>query len=140
MSDIEQDDFEISDSGQILEKLQEIVLGLQSVNNHQIDLPQLNKTEEDLQNILPQIQFALVNAQEEKLWEQVNKLRQAARECHDTLNSIRAAIFRKTIISINPANFTEMQKILREIKTASDNQQKIDYIVYLLRFMRKLVF
>ncbi|BAY24962.1 hypothetical protein NIES2100_47610 [Calothrix sp. NIES-2100] len=140
MSDREQDNFDISDNDQILDKLQEIVSRLQSVNNHQIDLPQLNKTEEDLQNLLPQIQFALVNAQEEKLWEQVNKLRQAARECQDTLNSIRAAIFRKTIININPANLTEMQKILQEIKTASDNQQKIDYIVYLLRFMRKLVF
>lgn len=138
MSDIDQDEFEILDYKHILDQLQEIISQLTSVNNNQIDLPQLNKTEEDLQNILPQIQFALVDVQEQRNWEKVNKLRQAVRECKDTLNGVRAAIVRKTIIGVNPANLTEMQKILQEIKTASKTQQQTDYIIYLLRFVRKL--
>lgn len=60
------------------------------------------------------------------------------RECKDTLNSVRAAIIRATIIGINPANLAEMQKILQEIKSNSQTQSQVEYIVYVLRFMRKL--
>ncbi|WP_236556929.1 hypothetical protein [Calothrix sp. PCC 7507] len=134
---MDQDNFDILDIDNILDKLQAIIHRLQSINN-QIDLPKLNETEEDLQNILPQIQFSLINAQEARNWEQVNKLRQAVRECKDTLNSVRAAIIRATIININPGNISEMQKILQEIKTASKTQQKTEYVISLLRFVRKL--
>ncbi|MDZ7958043.1 MAG: hypothetical protein RMY34_09085 [Aulosira sp. DedQUE10] len=128
----------IAASHDILEKLQEIIFQLKAVPNNNIDVSHLDRIEEDLQNILPQLQFALINAQEDKNWEQVNKLREAVRECKDTLNSVRAAIIRATIIGINPASISEMQKILKEIKSSSKTQSQVEYIVYVLRFVRKL--
>ncbi|BAY89706.1 MULTISPECIES: hypothetical protein [unclassified Tolypothrix] len=132
------DDSVITESNDILEKLRDIILQLKAVPNNYIDVSNLDNLEQDLQNILPQLQFALLNAQEEKNWQQVNKLREAVRECKDTLNSVRAAIIRATIIGINPANLAEMQKILQEIKSNSQTQSQVEYIVYVLRFMRKL--
>ncbi len=138
MSDADNSNIEITDSHEILEKLQEIVSQLKAIPSNQIDVPHLNNTEDELQNILPQLQFALFNAQDEKNWEQVNKLRDAVHECKDTLNSVRAAIIRATIIGIKPANLAEMQKILQEIKSTAKTKSQIDYIIYVLRFMRKL--
>ncbi|BAY29125.1 hypothetical protein NIES2107_09660 [Nostoc carneum NIES-2107] len=132
------DDSVITESNDILEQLRDIVLQLKAVPNNHIDVSNLESIEQDLQNILPQLQFALLNAQEEKNWQQVNKLREAVRECKDTLNSVRAAIIRATIIGINPANIAEMQKILQEIKSNAQTQSQVEYIVYVLRFMRKL--
>lgn len=131
-------DVEIADNYEILDKLQSIVSLIKASPNQQIDIQKLDQAEDDLQNILPQLQFALLNAQEQRNWEQVNKLRSAVRECKDTLNSVRAAIVRATIIGINPVNLAEMQKILQEIKSMSKTNTQIDYIIYVLRFMRKL--
>ncbi|MDZ8050939.1 MAG: hypothetical protein RMX68_023235 [Aulosira sp. ZfuVER01] len=139
MSDADNsNDSQITDSYEILEKLQEIVSQLKTISNNQIDVPHLNNTEDELQNILPQLQFALFNAQDAKDWEQVTKLREAVHECKDTLNSVRAAIIRATIIGINPANLAEMQKILKEIKSTAKTKSQVEYIIYVLRFMRKL--
>lgn len=132
------DDSVITESNDILEQLRDIVLQLKAIPNNHIDVSNLDNIEQDLQNILPQLQFALLNAQEEKNWQQVNKLREAVRECKDTLNSVRVAIIRATIIGINPTNIAEMQKILQEIKSNSKTQSQVEYIVYVLRFMRKL--
>lgn len=129
---------DITDNREILEKLQEIISQLKTIPNNQIDVPHLNNTEDELQNLLPQLQFALFTAQDERNWEQVNHLREAVRECKDTLNSVRAAIIRATIIGIKPANLAEMQKILQEIKSTAKTKSQIDYIIYVLRFMRKL--
>ncbi|BAY09765.1 hypothetical protein [Calothrix sp. NIES-2098] len=139
MSDADNpNDIEITDNDEILDKLQAIISRLKAVPNNQIDVLHLNNTEDELQNILPQLQFALFNAQDAKNWEQVDKLRQAVRECKDTLNSVRAAIIRATIIGIKPANLAEMQKILQEIKSTAKIKSQIDYVIYVLRFMRKL--
>ncbi|MBD2166787.1 hypothetical protein H6G04_20550 [Calothrix membranacea FACHB-236] len=139
MSNLENfDDSVITESNDILEKLRDIILQLKAVPNNHLDVSHLDNIEQDLQNLLPQLQFALLNAQVEKNWEQVNKLREAVRECKDTLNSVRAAIIRATIIGINPTNIAEMQKILQEIKSNSKTKSQVEYIVYVLRFMRKL--
>jgi len=138
MSNIDQDNSDIVDIGDILDQLKVIINRLKPINNNQIDLSTLNKTEEDLQNLLPQFQFALINSQEQSNWEQVDKLNQAVSECQDTLNSVRTAIIKQTVIGINPANLSEMQKILEEIKTASKTQQTTEYVISLLSFVRQL--
>lgn len=61
------DDSVITESNDILEKLRDIILQLKAVPNNYIDVSNLDNLEQDLQNILPQLQFALLNAQEEKI-------------------------------------------------------------------------
>ncbi len=138
MSNIEQGDFDLIDISPILDKLKEIIYRLQPVKNNQIDLLTLKKTEEDLENLRPQFQFAKISAQEDSNWEQVSKLSQALDQCDQTLDSVRAAKIKQTIVGVNPANLSEMQKILKEIKTASKTQQTTEYVIHLLSFVRKL--
>ncbi|QMS89112.1 hypothetical protein HUN01_16550 [Nostoc edaphicum CCNP1411] len=122
----------------ILDPFAEIISHLQEVTDKQIDLEQLNNTEEKLRNILFQLQFELVNAQHQKNWEEVNKFELAVSECQLTLNKVRAAIINVSIIGINPKNRAQMQQILEEIETARKTQVYIDLAIRLLGFLRRL--
>ncbi|MHC0063737.1 hypothetical protein ACWATR_12670 [Nostoc sp. UIC 10890] len=122
----------------ILDPFAEIISQLQEVTDKQIDLEQLNNTEEKLRNILFQLQFELVNAQHQKKWEEVNKFELAVSECQLTLNKVRAAIIKVSIIGINPKNRAQMQQILEEIETARKTQVYIDLAIRLLGFLRRL--
>ncbi|MGJ5628419.1 hypothetical protein [Nostoc sp. CALU 1950] len=122
----------------ILDPFAEIISQLQEVTDKQIDLEQLNNTEEKLRNILFQLQFELVNAQHQKNWEEVNKFELAVSECQLTLNKVRAAIINVSIIGINPKNRAQMQQILEEIETARKTQVYIDLAIRLLGFLRRL--
>ncbi len=122
----------------ILDAFAEIISQLKEVPGNQIDLEQLNNTEEKLRDILFQLQFELLNAQHQKDWEKVNKLELAVSECQLTLNKVRALIINVSIIGINPENRAQMQKILEEIDTARKTQVNIDFAIRLLGFLRRL--
>ncbi|MEH2116113.1 hypothetical protein [Nostoc sp.] len=122
----------------ILDTFAEIISQLKEVPGNQIDLEQLNKTEEKLQDILFQLNFELVNAQRQKNWENVNKFKLAVSECKLTLDRIRAAIINVSIIGIDQKNLAQMQKILEEIETARKTQVNIDLAIRLLGFLRRL--
>ncbi|MEH1925713.1 hypothetical protein [Nostoc sp.] len=122
----------------ILDTFAEIISQLKEVPGNQIDLGQLNKTEEKLQDILFQLNFELVNAQHQKNWENVNKYKLAVSECKLTLDRVRAAIINVSIIGIDQKNLAQMQKILEEIETARKTQVNIDLAIRLLGFLRKL--
>ncbi|QLE39086.1 hypothetical protein FD723_00205 [Nostoc sp. C052] len=124
----------------ILDTFAEIISQLKEVPGNQIDLEQLNKTEEKLQDILFQLNFELVNAQRQKNWENVNKYKLAVSECKLTLDRVRAAIINVSIIGIDQKNLAQMQKILEEIETARKTQVNIDLAIRLLGFLRKLFF
>ncbi|MEH1781627.1 MAG: hypothetical protein V7K67_13005 [Nostoc sp.] len=122
----------------ILDTFAEIISQLKEVPGNQIDLEQLNKTEEKLQDILFQLNFELVNAQRQKNWENVNKFKLAVSECKLTLDRVRAAIINVSIIGIEQKNLAQMQKILEEIETARKTQVNIDLAIRLLGFLRNL--
>ncbi|MEH1818329.1 MAG: hypothetical protein V7L22_19955 [Nostoc sp.] len=122
----------------ILDTFAEIISQLKEVPGNQIDLEQLNKTEEKLQDILFQLNFELINAQRQKNWENVNKFKLAVSECKLTLDQVRAAIINVSIIGIDQKNLVQMQKILEEIETARKTQVNIDLAIRLLGFLRKL--
>ncbi|MEH2049060.1 hypothetical protein [Nostoc sp.] len=122
----------------ILDTFAEIISQLKEVPGNQIDLEQLNKTEEKLQDILFQLNFELVNAQRQKNWENVNKYKLAVSECKLTLDRVRAAIINVSIIGIDQKNLAQMQKILEEIDTARKTQVNIDLAIRLLGFLRRL--
>ncbi|MEH1790228.1 MAG: hypothetical protein V7L23_32855 [Nostoc sp.] len=122
----------------ILDTFAEIISQLKEVPGNQIDLEQLNKTEEKLQDILFQLNFELVNAQRQKNWENVNKFKLAVSECKLTLDRVRAAIINVSIIGIDQKNLAQMQKILEEIETARKTQVNIDLAIRLLGFLRNL--
>ncbi|MBN3943826.1 MAG: hypothetical protein V7L21_00505 [Nostoc sp.] len=122
----------------ILDTFAEIISQLKEINGNQIDLEQLNKTEEKLQDILFQLNFELVNAQRQKNWGKVNKFKLAVSECKLTLDQVRAAIINVSIIGVNQKNLAQMQKILEEIETARQTQVNIDLAIRLLGFLRKL--
>ncbi|WP_375493562.1 hypothetical protein [uncultured Nostoc sp.] len=122
----------------ILDTFAEIISQLKEVPGNQIDLEQLNKTEEKLQDILFQLNFELVNAQRQKNWENVNKFKLAVSECKLTLDRVRAAIINVSIIGIEQKNLVQMQKILEEIETARKTQVNIDLAIRLLGFLRNL--
>ncbi|WP_392533019.1 hypothetical protein [Nostoc sp. C117] len=125
-------------NNKILDNFAEIISQLKEVPGNQIELEQLNSTEEKLQNILFQLEFELVNAREQKKWEEVTKLELAISECQRTIDKVRAAILKVIIIGINPENRAEMQKILHEIQTARQTQVYIDFAIRLLVFLRRL--
>ncbi|MFN6569213.1 hypothetical protein [Dendronalium sp. ChiSLP03b] len=125
-------------SNNILDIFAAIISQLQAIPSNQINSQQLSNTEEKLQEILSQLQFELLNAQEQKNWEQVNQLSLVVAECKNTLNSVRASIFRVNIIGINQQNLAELQKISQDIDTARKTQLKIDFAIHLLGFLRKL--
>jgi hypothetical protein len=127
----------MSNNDEIIDKLQAIVSQFKITPNSEIDIDQLHQTVSDLETILPQLQFELINARMDSNWEQANKLREAEKECRKALDSVSAAILRSTIIGINQENLNEMQKILDEVQTASKNQRRIDVIIASLRFVRK---
>jgi hypothetical protein len=125
-------------TNKILDSFTEIISQLQELPDNQIDLEQLNNTEEKLQNILFQLNFELFNVQRQKNWEEVNKLDRAVSECKLTLDKVRAAIINVSIIGINQKNLAQMQKILEEIETARKTQVNIDLTIRLLGFLRRL--
>ena len=122
----------------ILDAFAEIIYHFQAIPGNQINLEQLNKTEEKLFDIRSQLQFELLNAQNQRNWKQINKLELALTECKLTLNSVRAAIINVSIIGINQENLAQMQKILQEINTARKTQVNIDFAIRLLGFLRRL--
>ncbi|MGF1933799.1 MAG: hypothetical protein RM347_005290 [Nostoc sp. ChiQUE02] len=122
----------------ILDNFAEIISQFQGTPGNQINLEQLNNTEEKLRDILSQLQFELLNAQQKRNWEEVNKLELALTECQLTLNRVTAAIINVSIIGINQNNLAEMQKILQEIDTARKTQVNIDFAIRLLGFLRGL--
>ncbi|MEH2466025.1 hypothetical protein [Nostoc sp.] len=122
----------------ILDTFAEIISHFQAIPGNQINLEQLNKTEEKLFDIRSQLQFELLNAQNQRNWKQINKLELALTECKLTLNSVRAAILNVSIIGINQENLAQMQKILQEINTARKTQVNIDFAIRLLGFLRRL--
>ncbi|MDZ8261566.1 hypothetical protein [Nostoc sp. ChiQUE01b] len=122
----------------ILDTFAEIISQLKEINSNQIDLEQLNNTEEKLQDILFQLNFELINAQRQKNWEKVNKSKLAVSECKLTLDQVRAAIINVSIIGVNQKNLAQMQKILEEIETARQTQVNIDLAIRLLGFLRNL--
>ncbi|MGH1397581.1 MAG: hypothetical protein ACRAVC_26615 [Trichormus sp.] len=127
----------MSNNDEIIDKLQAIVSQFKITPNSEIDIEQLHQTVSDLETILPQLQFELINARMDSNWEQANKLREAEKECRKALDSVSAAILRSTIIGINQENLNEMQKILDEVQSASKTQRRIDVIIASLRFVRK---
>ncbi|MEH2313842.1 MAG: hypothetical protein V7K35_21135 [Nostoc sp.] len=122
----------------ILDTFAEIISQFQAIPGNQSNLEQLNNTEEKLLEIFSQLQFELLNAQNQRNWKQINKLELALTECKLTLNSVRAAIINVSIIGINQENLAQMQKILQEINTARKTQVNIDFAIHLLGFLRKL--
>jgi hypothetical protein len=126
------------ETDKILDTFAEIISQIKEVPDNQIDLEQLNNTEEKLQNILFQLNFELFNVQRQKNWEEVNKLDRAVSECKLTLDKVRAAIINVSIIGINQKNLAQMQKILEEIETARKTQVNIDLTIRLLGFLRRL--
>ncbi|MEH1851857.1 MAG: hypothetical protein V7L11_09265 [Nostoc sp.] len=122
----------------ILDTFAEIISQLKEVPGNQIDLEQLNNTEEKLRDILFQLQFELLSAQNQKNWEEVNKFKLAVNECQLTLNQVIAAIINVSIIGIDQKNLAQMQKILEEIETARKTQVNIDLAIRLLGFLRRL--
>lgn len=141
----------MSTNDEIVEKLQNLISQINTASSSNVNsqlpnstdadafLETLRQTELDLVNILPQLQFEVTNARVKGNWDEVDKLRKAEQECKKALNSVRAAIVRSTVIGINPHNLTEMQTILDEIKTASQTQRRIDFIIASLRFVRKFL-
>jgi hypothetical protein len=126
------------ETDKILDTFAEIISQIKEVPDNQIDLEQLNNTEEKLRDILFQLQFELLNAQHQKNWQEVNKFKLAVSECQLTLNQVRAAIINVSIIGINQKNMVQMQKILEEIETARKTQVNIDLAIRLLGFLRRL--
>ncbi|MEH2406038.1 hypothetical protein [Nostoc sp.] len=122
----------------ILDTFAEIISQFQAIPGNQINLEQLNNTEEKLLEIFSQLQFELLNAQNQRNWKQINKLELALTECKLPLNSVRAAIINVSVIGINRENIAQMQKILEEIDTARKTQANIDFAIHLLGFLRKL--
>ncbi|MEH2300566.1 MAG: hypothetical protein V7K88_16590 [Nostoc sp.] len=122
----------------ILDTFTEIISHFQAIPGNKINLEQLNNTEEKLFDIRSQLQFELLNAQNQRNWKQINKLELALTECKLTLNSVRAAIINVSIIGINQENLAQMQKILQEINTARKTQVNIDFAIRLLGFLRRL--
>ncbi|MEH2420865.1 MAG: hypothetical protein V7K48_07910 [Nostoc sp.] len=122
----------------ILDTFAKIISQFQAIPSNQINLEQLNNTEEKLFDIRSQLQFELLNVQNQRNWKQINKLELALSECKLTLDSVRAAIINVSIIGINQENLAQMQKILQEIDAARKTQVNIDFAIHLLGFLRKL--
>ncbi|MBD2488742.1 hypothetical protein [Aulosira sp. FACHB-615] len=122
-----------------IDSLATIIQQLQAEPKNSIDLPKLQSTEDELEDILLMLQFELKQAKDKSNWDLVNTLRPAIQECKYTIDSVRAAIINKIVIEVNSDNFAEMQKILANIDEASKTQTQINVAIGLFGFVRRLL-
>ncbi|MBE9209471.1 hypothetical protein IQ244_23830 [Nostoc sp. LEGE 06077] len=122
-----------------IDGLTTIIAQLQTEPRDSIDLTKLQKTEDELEDILLILQFELKQAKDKSNWDLVNTLRPAIHECKYTIDSVRAAIINKIVIGVNSENVQEMQKILANIDEARKTQMQINVAIGLFSFLRKLL-
>ncbi|WP_427162357.1 hypothetical protein ACQFX9_12830 [Aliinostoc sp. HNIBRCY26] len=127
----------MSTNDEIVEKLQTIVDKIKP--DADIDIEQLRQIKSDLENIWSQLQFERIDARKNKKWREADKLRDAEQECKQAIDIVQSAILRPILIGKNQDNLQEMQKILGEVKTAAKTQERIDFIIKSLSFLRRIL-
>ncbi|AUT02157.1 hypothetical protein CLI64_18190 [Nostoc sp. CENA543] len=127
----------MSTNDEIVEKLQTIVEQIKP--DADIDIEQLRQIASDLENIRSQLQFERTDARKNHKWREADKLKDAEQECTQALDSVTSAILRPILIGKNQDNLQEMRKILGEVKTAAKTQERIDFIIKSLSFLRRIL-
>ncbi|MCF4967570.1 hypothetical protein [Nostoc sp. CMAA1605] len=127
----------MSTNDEIVEKLQTIVDKIKP--DADIDIEQLRQMQSDLLDIQSQLQFERIDARKNKKWREAEKLRDAEQECTQALGTLQSAILRPILIGKNQDNLQEMRKILGEVKTAAKTQERIDFIIKSLSFLRRIL-
>lgn len=124
---------------QTIDALIKIIEQLKAEPSDSIDFQKLQQTEDKLEDILLTLQLDRKQAQADENWDLVNNLRPAIQECKSTIDSIKTAIFHKIVIEVDSANLQEMQKILSDIEEARKTQVKINFVIGLFSFLRRLL-
>lgn len=124
---------------QTIDALIKIIEQLKAEPSDSIDLQKLQQTEDKLEDILLTLQLDRKQAQADENWDLVNNLRPAIQECKSTIDSIKTAIFHKIVIEVDSENLQEMQKILSDIEEARKTQVKINFVIGLFSFLRRLL-
>lgn len=124
---------------QTIDALIKIIEQLKAEPRDSIDFQKLQQTEDKLEDILLTLQLDRKQAQADENWDLVNNLRPAIQECKSTIDSIKTAIFHKIVIEVDSANLQEMQKILSDIEEARKTQVKINFVIGLFSFLRRLL-
>jgi hypothetical protein len=100
----------------------------------------LEAVENQLNDILPMLQFELMDAEDAGEWEQVDRLNDAITTCKSALNAVRAAILRQTVINYRPQDIAEIKRIRAQIDAAARTQQRLAALLQVAKFIRRLAF
>ena len=129
------------DIKEILEQLRAILNSLPDLNSNdnKIDIPTLQNTEAKLNDLLPMLQLAELQAEEERDWALLNKIRPAIDNCENALDAVRAAIIRGVVVGLHQQDMQAMQDIRSRINRAAQAQQIFDGLVGLAEILIRVL-
>ena len=129
------------DIKEILEKLRAIINSLPKLESSdtKIDIPTLQKAEENLNDLLAMFQSVKIQARREGNWDLLQIVRPAIRDCADALDAVRAAIIRGVVIGLHQQDMQEMKDIRERINRAAKAQQVFDGLVGLAKILIRVL-
>jgi hypothetical protein len=110
----------------------------QSGGAAQLNTAVLAIAEQQLKDMLPMLQFELMDAEDAGNWEQVDRLSQAVNECKTALNAVRAASLRATVIGLDDQDLAEMRQIRQQIEAAAKTKRWLETFLQTVNFLRRL--
>jgi len=135
-----------SGSDALIDRLQTLIDTLAPQSNSSagslqgLSTAMLEAVENQLNDILPMLQFELMDAEDAGEWEQVDRLNDAIATCKSALNAVRAAILRQTVINYRPQDIAEIKRIRAQIDAAARTQQRLAALLQVAKFIRRLAF
>jgi len=128
----------------LIESLHQIITaiapcGEASTGAQKLDIRKLEQIERQLNNILPMLQFERLDAEEAQDWEGVDGLTQAIDACKNTLNRVRAAILRATVIPLHDHDLAELSALKDKIDTAACIGGQVQVVLSVLNLVRRLI-
>jgi hypothetical protein len=129
------------DIKEILEKLIAIINSLPNLESSdtKIDIPTLQKAEENFNDLLAMLQSVKIQAQREENWNLLKIVRPAIRDCRDALDAVRAAIIRGVVIGLHQQDMQAMKDIRERINRAAKAQQVFDGLVGLAKILIRVL-
>jgi hypothetical protein len=129
------------DIKEILEKIRAIINSLPNLESSdtKIDIPTLQKAEENLNDLLPMLQSVKIQAKREENWDLLQIVRPAIRDCADALDAVRAAIIRGFVIGLHQQDMQAMKDIRERINRAAKAQQVFDGLVGLAKILIRVL-
>lgn len=128
----------------LIESLHQIITaiappGETSTGAQKLDIRRLEQIEQQLNNLLPMLQFERLDAEDARDWDGVDGLTQTIDACKDALNRVRAAILRATVIPLHDQDLAELSALKDKIDAAARTGGQFQAVLSVLSFVQRLI-